>query len=478
MERNQELEAIVDSGVARSRFRRASRETIPNYSRQRSNPSGSVHGTSGRMVTCDKPLCGYEWRYKGKATQPTCPSCTRKISRSSIKFGEEDSIKVGVLYSSVYDIQLDVGSLLNATEFAIGEINNSNLLGRRIEPVYRNGISDGETFGKMTQEFVDEGVSSIFGFFTSDIRKVVNGVLETNARAGKPNLLWYSPNYEGYEQSRDIIHTGLTNNQQIIPAVEWWTRQWSDDLKPKALLVGSDYVFSRSANWTINLNPSGMEYELIRNDNEQDGAFYKELGGTNFDDVIKAIKDNMQEGQDNMIFNTLNANSNIAFFKQLINAGINSKQAPVMSFSMTERIISCIGLDVMQGHFIAGSYFNAVDTPENDRIKRNYVTRYGPGAGIIDDATEAAYVQMHLFANTVRKAGSIKPEDIREAARGLRYQAPGGQVYIDPDNLHLWKIARIGQINQEGKIGSGDIKWDSVHMMYPDSYMRGNPVLH
>ena len=35
------------------------------------------------------------------------------------------------------------------------------------------------------------------------------------------HLLFYPVQYEGLEQSPDIIYTGAAPNQQIIPAVKW-----------------------------------------------------------------------------------------------------------------------------------------------------------------------------------------------------------------------------------------------------------------
>jgi urea transport system substrate-binding protein len=37
-------------------------------------------------------------------------------------------------------------------------------------------------------------------------------------------------------------------------------------------------------------------------------------------------------------------------------------------------------------------------------------------------------------------------------------RAPGGMVYIDPETLHTWKIARLGRIRDDGQF---DIVWDS-----------------
>ncbi len=61
------------------------------------------------------------------------------------------------------------------------------------------------------------------------------------------HLLFYPVQYEGMEQSPNIIYTGAAPNQQIIPGVRWALRK----LGKRVYLVGSDYVFPRMANIII-----------------------------------------------------------------------------------------------------------------------------------------------------------------------------------------------------------------------------------
>ena len=60
-------------------------------------------------------------------------------------------------------------------------------------------------------------------------------------------MLFYPVQYEGLEQSKNIIYTGAAPNQQIIPAIKWCF----DNLGGRFFLVGSDYVFPRTANEII-----------------------------------------------------------------------------------------------------------------------------------------------------------------------------------------------------------------------------------
>ena len=61
------------------------------------------------------------------------------------------------------------------------------------------------------------------------------------------HLMFYPLQYEGLEDSPDIVYLGAAPNQQIIPALEWVI----GNLGRRVFLVGSDYVFPRAANAII-----------------------------------------------------------------------------------------------------------------------------------------------------------------------------------------------------------------------------------
>ena len=60
-------------------------------------------------------------------------------------------------------------------------------------------------------------------------------------------MLWYPVQYEGQECSKNIFYTGAAPNQQIEPAVDWLL----ENKGKQFFLIGSDYVFPRTANTII-----------------------------------------------------------------------------------------------------------------------------------------------------------------------------------------------------------------------------------
>ena len=152
-----------------------------------------------------------------------------------------EPIKVGLLHSLTGSMAISEVSVRDAEVLAINEINEAGgVLGRQIEYVEEDGASDPSTFATKAEKLiVDDEVATVFGCWTSSSRKAVKSVFEDYE-----NLLWYPVQYEGMEDSSNIMYMGAAPNQQIVPAIEYLI----DQGYKKFFLLGSDYVFPRTAN--------------------------------------------------------------------------------------------------------------------------------------------------------------------------------------------------------------------------------------
>lgn len=82
---------------------------------------------------------------------------------------------------------------------------------------------------------------------------------------------------------------------------------------------------------------------------------------------------------------------------------------------------------------------------------------------------EAAYISVHLWAQTVREIGMDDVNEVRRALGNQSFDAPEGLVYVDPENRHIWKTVRIGKIRNNGQF---EIVWDSNKPIQPLPYPR------
>lgn len=371
-----------------------------------------------------------------------------------------DTIKVGVLHSLSGTMSISEISVRDATLLAIKEINAAGgVLGKQLEPVIEDGASDWPTFAEKTGKLLTEDkVAVIFGCWTSASRKAVLPVVEQNN-----GLLFYPVQYEGLESSPNIFYTGAEPTQQIIPGVEYLLKEG----KKKIFLLGSDYVFPRTANTIIKaqLADAKTKDDAVAMVGEE----YIPLGGTEFSTIISKIK----EAAPDAIFSTLNGDSNVAFFKQFKDAGYTAESLPVMSVSIAEEEIRGIGADIVEGQLVAWNYYQTTKTPENDAFVKAYKAAYGEER-VTDDPIEAGYFGVYLWKALVEAAGSADVDAIKEIAKtaNIEFKAPGGLVKINGENHHTWKTVRIGKIRADGLI---DEVFASDGPVNPDPFLKGFP---
>ncbi|RTE08951.1 urea ABC transporter substrate-binding protein [Paenibacillus whitsoniae] len=389
---------------------------------------------------------------KTETTTSTTTAPTTTTAAAGTKAGD-DTVPVGILHSLTGTMSISEVSVRDAELMAIDEINAAGgLLGKKIKPIIEDGASDWPTFAEKTKKLLQkDSVVTIFGCWTSASRKAVLPVVEQNK-----GLLWYPVQYEGVESSPNIFYIGATTNQQIIPAVTWLLQNKGK----KFFLLGSDYVFPRTANKIIKEQLKADGGTLVAEE-------YTPLGHTDYNTIISKIK----KEKPDVVFNTLNGDSNVAFFKQLKDAGITAKDLTTMSVSIAEEEVRGIGASVLDGHYTAWNYYQTTDIPENKKFVEAYKAKYGKDR-VTDDPIEAGYTAVYLWAEAVKKAGSFDVDKVKEAAKGISFNSPEGKVTIDGDNQHIFKTARIGQISADGQIKE---VWNSGQALKPDPFLKTYP---
>ena len=247
----------------------------------------------------------------------------------------DDQITIGLLHSLSGTMAISEKTLLDAEIMAIEEINNSGgilLNGRRYEIKYivEDGQSDWPTFARKANKLITvDRVPVVFGGWTSASRKAMLPVFELY-----DSLLFYPIQYEGQECSNNIFYTGATPNQQSEPATDFMYKR-SPAAGGNFFLVGSDYVFPRTSNTITKAQLKQLGGKVV-------GEDYLPLGNTEVAPIISKIKKALPNG--GIIINTLNGDQNVAFFKQIQDAGITpSNGYYVMNYSIAEEEISIIG---------------------------------------------------------------------------------------------------------------------------------------
>ena len=315
-------------------------------------------------------------------------------------------VRVGVLHSLSGTMALSEKPVVDATLLAIDEINKQGgVLGRPVEAVVEDGASDWPTFARLADKLITKDkVSTVFGCWTSASRKTVKPLFEQH-----DHLLFYPVQYEGLENSPNIIYTGAAPNQQILPAVKWCCSFLG---KKRLFLVGSDYVFPRCANAIIRDQAAALGGEII-------GEEYLLLGSQDTAGVVTKIA----AAQPDIILNTINGDANVAFFRGLRAAGITAEKIPTISFSLAEEELTTLDTKDLVGDYAACNYFMSINRPQNHAFVRRFQAKFGPHR-VTTDPMEAAYFGVHLWAKAVEAAGSTDVRAIRRPSKARASTPP------------------------------------------------------
>jgi urea transport system substrate-binding protein len=376
-----------------------------------------------------------------------------------------EPVKIGVLHSLTGTMAISETSLRDAVLMAVDEINAAGgVLGREIQPVVVDPASNWDLFAEKARELISrEQVAVVFGCWTSVSRKSVLPVFES-----LNGLLFYPVQYEGEEMSPNIFYTGATPNQQLIPAAEFMMSADGGG-KRKFYLLGTDYVFPRTANRILKaylLSEGIPEQDIIEE--------YTPFGHADYQTIVARIKDFGRNG-DAAVLSTINGDSNVPFYREFANQGLTADQVPVMAFSVAEDELRAMETEHLVGHMAAWNYFQSIDTPENaafvDAFKSYAASKGLPGGRgrVTGDPIEAAYFGVHVWKEAVERAGSFDVAAVREAVLGLEFDAPGGPKRMHPSNHHTYKPVYIGRIRADGQF---DIIWQTDGLVEPEAYSR------
>lgn len=359
-----------------------------------------------------------------------------------------DSVKVGVLQSLSGTMAISEVTVKNAEMMAIDEINAAGgVLGKKIEPIVEDGASDPAIFAQKAAKLVqDGGVVAVFGGWTSASRKAMLPVFQR-----LKSLLWYPVQFEGNECSPNIMYSGAQPNQQIVPALEWGKEKGYKSY----FLIGSDYVFPRTANLILKKHIEADKLKVA-------GEEYVPLGGTDFSGVIAKI----QAASPDVIYSTLNGDSNVSFFKQMAAAGMPSSKLPVMSFSIGEQEAQAMGPSLVEGSYAGWNYFQSFTNEANKKFVGAYQKKFGKGAAVTDPMVHG-YVDVYIWKAAAEKAGSFDTDKVRKAAVGLELpDSPMGAIKFAP-NQSLYQSAYVGQLDPTGQFKT---IWESKDVIAPDPY--------
>lgn len=358
-----------------------------------------------------------------------------------------ETIKVGILHSLSGTMAISETSLKDIALMTIDEINaKGGVLGKQLEPVVVDPASNWPLFAERGRQLLTQDkVAVTFGCWTSVSRKSVLPVYEE-----LNGLLFYPVQYEGEELSANVFYTGAAPNQQAIPAVEYLLSEDGGAAK-RFFLLGTDYVYPRTTNKILRafLISKGVAEKDIE-------EVYTPFGHSDYQTIVANIK-KFSAGGKTAVVSTINGDSNVPFYKELANQGLEATDVPVVAFSVGEEELRGIDTKPLVGHLAAWNYFQSVENPVNAAFVKKWKA-YAKAKGlpnadkaVTNDPMEATYVGLHLWAQAVEKAGTTDVDKVRQALYGQTFAAPSGYTLTMEKNHHLHKPVMIGEVQEDGQ---------------------------
>jgi len=389
--------------------------------------------------------------------------CRKRASETELK--AQDTVKVGVLHSLSGTMAISETSLRDVLLFAFDEINNAGGIkvggkAYKIDPVVVDGASNWPLFAEKAKELlVEDKVAVTFGCWTSVSRKSVQPVFEK-----ENGLLFYPVQYEGEELSKNIFYIAETVNQQAIPAVDYLLARG----KKRFYLIGTDYVYPQTTNLILykyllshGVSPEGIGGGFRKDDSGKviSAGKYVPFGHTDFQQIVAEIARFVTAG-DACVINTINGDSNIAFFKKIVAAGLTSADCPLVSFSLAEDELRSLPTKKLAGELGCWSYFMSLKTPQNKMFLKNWynwlTTESYPGVikekRAVDSPIVLSYNGVYLWKKAVEKAGTFDVDAVRKVLESgeISFDGPGGKITVQA-NHHCTKNVYIGETKGNGQ---------------------------
>jgi urea transport system substrate-binding protein len=372
-------------------------------------------------------------------------------------------IKVGVLHSLSGTMAISETALRDTVLMMVEWANSQGgVLGRKLEAVVVDPASNWPLFAEKARELLAvHKVDVTFGCWTSVSRKSVLPVFEE-----LKGLLFYPVQYEGEEESPNIIYTGAAPNQQAIPAVEYLMSKDGGEAKRIALL-GTDYVYPRTTNRILRgfLNSKGITNADIMEE-------YTPFGHSDWQGIVARVKRFASEGKKTAIVSTINGDANVPFYRELGNQGIKAEDIPCVAFSVGEEELAGIDTKPLVGHLAAWNYFMSIKGAPNEEFLKLWQAYIKNPKRVTNDPMEATYTGFKMWLAAVKQAGTPAVAQVMPALIGQKLMAPCGYEETMLPNHHLSKPVFIGEIQADGQF---NIVWKTPDAVPAENWSKFIP---
>ncbi|MBP6019835.1 MAG: transporter substrate-binding protein [Burkholderiaceae bacterium] len=320
---------------------------------------------------------------------------------------------------------------IKAAAMAVDEINASGgLLGRKVEINFYDTQSSNRLYSQYaTQAFVRDKVDVIHGAVASSAREVVRPIVQRFK-----GLYFYNALYEGGVCDRRHVCTGMVPAQELEPLVDYVIKERN---AKKHYILAADYNYGHiTSKWL---------QKFIREKGGEDVAVeFFPLDVTNFAPVLSRI----QSAKPDAVWSALVGDAHMSFYRQFESTIGKKNMSLIGTVYGAARENAMLSAQENDGTIIAASF---IDTLPTDAA-RGFVKRFADFTGETDyigEYGEYGYRGMMLWAEAVKRAGSVDPDKVIAALPGTTFAGPGGLYTIDDQSNHTIMDIHIAVGNKD-----------------------------
>jgi urea transport system substrate-binding protein len=343
-----------------------------------------------------------------------------------------DEIVVGSIIDMSGGLDIYGKPMADCMTLAVEEQNAAGgLLGKKIKLVTYDPQSNMQLYAQFAQQSALKDKSTVvMGGITSASREVIRPVLTRNK-----TLYFYNTQYEGGVCDRNTFCTGVTPGQTVAKLVPYAMKKWGK----KVYVVAADYNYGQiTSQW--------VKKFVQDNGGSVASIDFFPLDVTNFGPTISKI----EAAKPDMIVSALVGGAHISFFRQWAAAGL-TKKIPLASTTFAggnEHIV--LSAAETDGFLVSYNYFQNLDTPQNKAFKERFYKRFGADYPNITELAMGTYQGFKLWAEAVKKAGSIDREKMIVALEsGISIEGPSGKVSVDPETHHCVLNVSIAEVRNK-----------------------------
>ena len=344
----------------------------------------------------------------------------------------EDPIGVASIHDLSGGLDIYGKPMVDALTLAVEEANAAGgLLGRQLKLINYDTQSNMQLYTQFAQQAaLKDKVAVVHGGITSASREVIRPVLDRFK-----TLYFYNTQYEGGVCDRNNFDTGVTPAQTVEKLVPYAMKKWGK----KVYVIAADYNYGQiTSQW--------VKKYVLENGGVVPSIDFFPLDVTNFGPTVSKI----QAAKPDFVWSALVGGAHISFYRQWAAAGMH-KSIPMASTTFAvgnEHIV--LSPEECNGMLICYNYFQDLKNPTNAAFVSSFHKRFGADYPNITELAMGTYQGFRLWAEAVKKAGSVDRLKVIEALEtGISIDAPSGKVTIDPPTHHCVLDVHIAEVKDK-----------------------------